>query len=172
MNYLKSLKRIIRVFLILLFCTALSFAQNKVESVDTSTVKIEEFNMQKSAWGAVARSAILPGWGQFYNESYWKIPIVWGAIGYLGYNWVDRHKLFKNYRDLYNQQFELNNTNNETYQELREFYRDQRDLLAVFIGLAYFLNLVDAFVDAHLFDFDVSEDIRTNSAMINIKYSF
>jgi hypothetical protein len=97
---------------------------------------------------------------------------VWGALGYLGYNWADRNKLYKHYRDLYNQEFELKNTKNASYQELREFYRDQRDLLAVFIGLAYFLNLVDAFVDAHLFDFDVSEDIRTNSAMINIKYNF
>lgn len=172
MNYLKSLKKIIRVLVILLYFTTFSHAQNIKDSVDTSNVKTEEFKMQKSAWGAVARSAVLPGWGQFYNESYWKIPIVWGAIGYLGYNWADRNKLYKEYRDLYNQEFELNKTKNASYQELREFYRDQRDLLAVFIGLAYFLNLVDAFVDAHLFDFDVSEDIRTNSAMINIKYSF
>lgn len=172
MNYLKSLKRIIRVLVTLLFFSTLSFAQNSIDSSDTSNVKLDEFKMQKSAWGAVARSAILPGWGQFYNTSYWKIPVVWGVLGYLGYNWADRNKLYKNYRDLYNQEFELNNTKNASYQELREFYRDQRDLLAVFIGLAYFLNLVDAFVDAHLFDFDVSEDIRTNSAMINIKYNF
>lgn len=122
--------------------------------------------MSKSPWGAVLRSALLPGLGQFYNESYWKIPVVWGAIGYFGYLWFDSNSNYKKYRDLY-----LNNNTNQNYLNLREFYRDQRDLNAVFIGLAYFLNLVDAFVDAHLFDFDVSENVD-NSLILSVKIKF
>ncbi len=122
--------------------------------------------MSKSPWGAVLRSAIIPGLGQFYNESYWKIPVVWGAIGYLGYLWFDSNSNYKKYRDLY-----LSNSSNQNYLNLREFYRDQRDLNAVFIGLAYFLNLVDAFVDAHLFDFDVSENVD-NSLILSVKIKF
>lgn len=123
--------------------------------------------MTKSPWGAVLRSAILPGFGQFYNESYWKIPVVWGALGYLGYLWNDSNNKYKKYRDLYSA-----NVNNQTYLTYREFYKDQRDLNAVFIGLAYFLNLVDAFVDAHLFDFNVSEEMDSNKLTLSFKVRF
>ena len=40
--------------------------------------------------GAMLRSAVFPGWGQFYNESYWKIPIVWGVSAWFLYLWIDR----------------------------------------------------------------------------------
>lgn len=123
--------------------------------------------MTKSPWGAVLRSAILPGFGQFYNESYWKIPVVWGALGYLGYLWNDSNNKYKKYRDLYSA-----NVDNQTYLTYREFYKDQRDLNAVFIGLAYFLNLVDAFVDAHLFDFNVSEEMNNNKLALSFKVRF
>ena len=123
--------------------------------------------MTKSPWGAVLRSAILPGFGQFYNESYWKIPVVWGALGYLGYLWNDSNNKYKKYRDLYSA-----NVDNQTYLRYREFYKDQRDLNAVFIGLAYFLNLVDAFVDAHLFDFNVSEEMDSNKLNLSFKVRF
>jgi TM2 domain-containing membrane protein YozV len=122
--------------------------------------------MTKSPWGAVLRSAIFPGLGQFYNESYWKIPIVWGALGYLGYLWNDSNNNYKKYRDLFSA------NNNQIYLNLREHYKDQRDLNAVFIGLTYFLNLVDAYVDAHLFDFDVSEDFNSNKINLSVKIRF
>jgi hypothetical protein len=99
--------------------------------------------MKKSSWGAVLRSAIIPGYGQFYNESYWKIPVVWGFLGYLGYEWKAN-----------NDNMSLYTTNVSN----RNFYRDQRDLFAVYIGLTYLLNLVDAYVDANLFDLDITND--------------
>lgn len=123
--------------------------------------------MKKSPWGAVLRSAVLPGFGQFYNESYWKIPVVWGALGYLVYLWNDSNTKYKKYRDLY-----ISDNTNSVYLTYREFYKDQRDLNAVFIGLAYFLNLVDAYVDAHLFDFDVSEEMKTSKLNLSFKIRF
>jgi len=169
-SFLKSLaKNLIKIFYpaLLIFTISVNI-YGQSEQLQTENVKSDTSNfvMSKSPWGAVLRSAIIPGLGQFYNESYWKIPVVWGAIGYLGYLWFDSNTNYKKYRDLY-----LSNNTNLNYLDLRERYRDQRDLNAVFIGLAYFLNLVDAFVDAHLFDFDVSENVD-NSLILSVKIKF
>ena len=57
--------------------------------------------MQKSPWGAVLRSAVLPGFGQFYNESYWKIPVIWGVGALLISGWVYNNNLYNDNKDLY-----------------------------------------------------------------------
>lgn len=124
----------------------------------------------KSPWGAVVRSALLPGLGQIYNESYWKAPIVWGVSGWFIYNWVNNNNLYRDYRDQYLQSVSTG-SENSLYKSLREFYRDQRDLFAIYLGLTYFLNLVDAYVDAQLFSFDVeglNNEVRLNFR-INLK---
>ncbi len=142
-----------------------------ISAGDQQTENDTVFVMKKSPWGAVLRSAILPGWGQFYNESYWKIPVIWGGTTALVLGWIDRNKLTQQYRDLYYQTVVKGAPDND-YKRLREFYKDQRDLFAVFIGLAYFVNLVDAYVDAHLFDFDISENQFTRAPELNFKFYF
>jgi len=146
----------------------------QVRSSDSSSAKIDtnKFVMQKSAWGAVLRSAILPGLGQFYNESYWKVPIVWGILGYLGYQWNSTNNSYVQYRDLYNESLVNNKNGNSSYLNIREFYKDQRDLFAVFIGLAYLLNLVDAYVDSHLFDFNISKMNSVETMQLSLKIKF
>jgi hypothetical protein len=161
---LKSLKRIIIKLFVILILSTPCIAQ--VQNDTTGTVESSEdtlFQMQKSPWGAVLRSAIIPGWGQLYNESYWKIPVVAGIFSWLIYNYVDNHNNYWDYKKLYLQTGLSNNKIN------REFYRDQRDLFAIYIGLAYLATLVDAYVDAHLFDFSVTED---NGLNLNFKYHF
>ena len=121
--------------------------------------------------GAVLRSAVLPGWGQAYNESYWKIPVIAGFLGYYVYGWVRNDDRYKEYRDLYSDSItEENDQGNPTYLRVREFYKDQRDQFAVYFGIAYFLNLIDAYVDAHLFDFDVTPDPYTHNPQLNIRF--
>jgi len=156
---------------ILLFIIPEISAQNKHPKDSVTNEKDTVFVMQKSPWGAVLRSAVLPGWGQFYNESYWKIPVIWGGTAALVLGWIDRNKLTVQYRDLYSESIR-NGTPDESYKRLREFYKDQRDLFAVLTGLAYFLNLVDAYVDAHLFDFDISENEITRAPELNVKFYF
>jgi hypothetical protein len=127
--------------------------------------------MTKSPWGAVARSAILPGLGQIYNESYWKAPVIWGVLGYFVSVWINQNNLYKKYGDLYDDSITGDNANgNSEYLRLREFYRDQRDEFAIYIVLTYLLNLVDAYVDAHMFDFDVSPEPYTNDPRFNINF--
>lgn len=149
----------------MLLNSALFGFQDSLEVAD-STKEVQTFEMQKSPWGAVARSAILPGWGQIYNESYWKAPVVWGIMGWFVYNWVDNNNKYIDYKNLYLQ------TNDGLAGDYRDFYRDQRDEFAIYIVLTYFLNLVDAYVDAHLFDFSVDENYLTKTKMINVRINF
>ena len=122
--------------------------------------------MEKSPWGAVLRSAILPGFGQFYNESYWKIPIVWGIGALLISGWVHNNGLYKENRDLFIQ------SGNDIYKQRRDFYRDQRDNFTIYLVITYLLNLVDAYVDAHLFDFQVDESFGSSTLRMNYRLNF
>lgn len=126
--------------------------------------------MRKSPWGAVLRSAVLPGFGQYYNESYWKIPLIWGALGYLAYQWNRNNNLYIQYRDEYALST-LKDPTSFAY-KAREFYKDQRDQVAVYIGLTYLLNLVDSYVDAHLFDFSVSNSNMISHYQLNLRINF
>lgn len=141
------------------------FAQDSISVADTNQVDTT-FVMEKSAWGAVLRSAIIPGWGQIYNESYWKVPIVWGVGGWFIYNYLQNNKDYRNYQQIYLTTQNTQDKNN------REFYRDQRDLFAMYFVFTYLANLVDAYVDAHLFDFSVTEDFFRYQPMLNIRMHF
>lgn len=155
----------VSLILIIIFSSSVSYSQDEELIVDeekTDTV----FVMQKSPWGAVLRSAVIPGWGQFYNESYWKIPVIWGLTGWFVYNWIDTNNEYIENRDLYAQ------TNQNIYLLRRDFYRDQRDNFAIYLALTYILTLVDAYVDAHMFDFTVSEDYLTRSPQFHIRINF
>jgi hypothetical protein len=126
------------------------------------------FEPTKSPWGAMARSAVIPGWGQLYNESYYKVPVVFGAFAWIGYNVVDFHDGYLDYRQRY-----LDDPNEPYYRTLREWYRDQRDLFILYGVVAYLANLADAYVDAHMFDFTVEEDFHRNPVpTLKIRYGF
>lgn len=160
---------IINTIKILVFLILLNFsnlAQQDTTTTDTSEVISKVFVMEKSPWGAVARSAIIPGWGQIYNESYWKVPLVWGVMGWFVYVWIDNNNLYQDYKLLYEQ------SPDELYLRYRNFHRDQRDEFAIYLFLTYLLNLVDAYVDSHLFDFNVSENYSTGTKMLNFRLKF
>lgn len=167
MNCLRSLIKIIikSVVIIFLFTTLLT-AQQEVVSDTTISSGEQTFQMQKSPWGAVGRSAILPGWGQFYNEDYWHIPVIWGLLGWFGSQWILNNNNYKTYRDNFIQ------TKDPDDKRKRIFYRDQRDQFTIYIAITYLLNLVDAFVGAHLFDFSVEEDYLMHTPRLKITYHF
>jgi hypothetical protein len=148
---------------VLLLVSTLSNGQELTEKSPPSDTG---FVMQKSPWGAVARSAIIPGLGQFYNESYWKIPVIWGVGALFISGWVYNNNLYKDYKNLFIE------TGNNNYLSYRDFYRDQRDNFTIYLVLLYILNLVDAYVDAHLYDFNVEEDFITGSSRVNFRLYF
>ena len=151
------------------FITLLSFPTARgqaVEAVQVDSARhpvvnvILERRQKKSSLKAVGLSAILPGAGQVYTEQYWKVPVILGLGGYWVYEWVQNNDRYREFRDLYSASLVSSPLQGNTESlSLREFYKDQRDSFAWYIGLLYLLNVVDAFVDAELYDFDVGPDL-------------
>lgn len=163
-NYLNSLTK--HIISILLLLVIINFESKAIDYTYINQQDDTVFVSIKSPWGAVLRSAIIPGWGQIYNQSYWKAPIIWGVTSWFIYVWNLNNDNYWEYQSLFSQ----NGT--AAYKTVRDFYRDQRDLFAIYIGLTYLLNLIDAYVDAHLFDFTVTEDFFTKSPMLNMRIKF
>ena len=120
---------------------------------------------------AIFRSAVFPGWGQAYNKKYWKIPIVYGALGTAAgfflfniktYNELRQAVIYKSDNIPENDLLippEFRTYRVETLQSIRNTYRQYIDYSVLAFILAWGLNVVDAAVDAHLKAFDVSSDL-------------
>ncbi len=117
---------------------------------------------------ATLLSAAVPGAGQIYNRKYWKAPIVWALLGGAGYYMYYNLSTFKDYRNAYKARIDDDPlTLDEQFTDLGDSEvkarRDQAqknfELSIVGLSIVYILNLMDAFVDAHLWDFDVSDDL-------------
>ncbi|MCC8361400.1 DUF5683 domain-containing protein [Salinimicrobium sediminilitoris] len=116
-------------------------------------------------------SAVLPGLGQAYNGKYWKIPIVYTALGVGVYFYLENDRQYDRYRSAYKSRL-AGNTDDEFYDEngqqrvstdalieAQRFYQRNKEVsVMVTLGL-YALNIIDANVDAHLQQFNVSEDL-------------
>jgi len=131
-------------------------AKDTLKSVD-----IDPLTPAKAAF----YSAILPGLGQAYNKKYWKIPIVYGAIGVSLYYYIDSNKSYHQYRDAYKRRLEGFNDDEFSYLDedrlisAQKFYQRNRDLSALFVVGFYVLNIIDANVDAALRQFNVNENL-------------
>ncbi len=110
------------------------------EKADPLNVPMPE---TKSPTVAVIRSALLPGWGQWYNGQKWKALLVFGGEAALVGNAV-----------YYNQQVAKSTTDDD-----RRFYRDVRGRFLWWFLAVHLLNVLDAYVDAHLWDFDTGPDL-------------
>jgi len=109
---------------------------------------------------------VLPGLGQAYNKKYWKIPIVYGALGAGIYFYTTNNKNYNRTRDAYKRriagftddEFQGRLTTDGLLERQRTFRRNQELSLLVTIAF-YALNIIDANVDAHLLQFNVDEDL-------------
>ncbi|MBR5850795.1 MAG: hypothetical protein IKZ12_07040 [Alistipes sp.] len=127
---------------------------------------------------ATTLAFICPGAGQFYNRSYWKVPFVVGGFTTLAYciDWNNRG--FQRFRKAYHLLSDYEK-NPEKYpngptdefrgryaasfmKNLRNNYRRNRDLCIILTGGMYLLQVIDAHVDAHLKDYDISDDLSIN----------
>lgn len=113
---------------------------------------------------AALYSAVLPGLGQIYNRKYWKLPIVYAGFGTMVY-FIDRNNRYYNDLkrglidpdyDLIYYDFELTR---EQLERGKDIYKRWRDLSIILTVGFYALQIIDATVDAYLFDWDVGEDI-------------
>jgi hypothetical protein len=131
-------------------------------------VKVETEPPKKSPTLAILMSMVVPGVGQVYVKRYITIPIIWG----LGYtfvrSWIRQDDLYRQYRDQYAQSVLADTVNKRGDSGLlnaRDFYRDDRDRFAFYIAIVYILNIVDAYVGASLYSFDVSDQLGGSAAI-------
>ncbi|WP_456313872.1 DUF5683 domain-containing protein [Pseudomonas shirazensis] len=154
------------ILLFLLFGLTSIFAQEKPLIIAADSLKSETIDPLRPAKAAFY-SAILPGLGQIYNKKYWKLPLVYGAIGTSAYLYVDNQKNYKLYRNEYKNRLAGNKSDEEYLSKLSESqllnaqkgYQRNRDLSALFIAGFYILNIIDANIDAALSQFNVSEKL-------------
>jgi len=114
-------------------------------------------------------SAALPGLGQAYNKRYWKIPIIFGAFGTIGYFIGWNNNKYQQYRNAYllKKSFPLEeldddlaiNISEDNLKRGLDYYRRNRDLLMILLVGVYVIQILDAHIDAHLMEFDVSDDL-------------
>ena len=116
-------------------------------------------------------SAIIPGTGQIYNKKYWKAPIVYAGFVGLAYSFQFNQSRYVKYRDALKYRLDDDASTTDAYTniysddqltELYQYYHRYRDLTVIGAAALYLLNIVDAAVDAHLFTFNVSDDLSLN----------
>ena len=127
------------------------------------TISAQEYG-EKIPKKAALYSAILPGAGQVYTKKYWKVPIIYGGLITSAYYINESNDLYQLYKSTYLNRLDGDFTDNLNYSDsdlrtLTEHYRRNREVSALLFTLTYILNIVDASVNAHLFDYDVSEDL-------------
>ncbi|MDO4880604.1 MAG: DUF5683 domain-containing protein [Capnocytophaga sp.] len=177
------------------------FCVNSFAQTDSLSVKPKEFipvtkdsinvynviDTEKITWNtdplspakAAFYSAIIPGLGQIYNKSYWKVPLVYGAIGTGIYFYVSNSNEYDRYRDAYKRRIDgfrddefYGDPNNErprysddALRRAQNYYRRNKEMsLLITIGL-YALNIIEANVDAHLKQFNVDERLSIEPYM-------
>lgn len=168
-----------RHWLVLFFCAfcLTNFAQNtedtQEEVVETDAYKpviMDPLAPSKAAF----YSAILPGLGQAVNKKYWKIPIVYAALGTSIYFYLDNDKSYKRYRNAYKRRLagfvddefygegDIPLLSNDALIRAQQTLRRNKELsLLITIGL-YALNIIDANVDAHLLQYNMDENLAVN----------
>lgn len=143
-----------------------------IDSIMEITEPINPLSPAKAAF----YSAILPGLGQAYNKKYWKIPIVYGAIGTGVYFYINNNNEYNRYRDAYKSrlagfqtdEFYFDSQGNKLSNPLvtteglergQKFYRKNKEVSLLFILGAYALNIIWANVTAHLLQYNVDENL-------------
>ncbi|HZJ73178.1 MAG TPA: DUF5683 domain-containing protein [Perlabentimonas sp.] len=118
-----------------------------------------------SPFTAMMFSALVPGMGQIYNQKPWKLPFVYGGLASIYYIIDFNQRGYKRFGDALKQwpNDEFGGTRPEKdLIVLRNGYRRNRDLAIIGISAFYLLNIIDAYVDAHFFSWDMSDDLAYN----------
>ena len=179
-----------RSFLVFIFVVFGAYAQDKDVKKDEKlsgdllkdiplssdykgVIKVADYNPLAPAKAAFL-SAILPGLGQAYNKRFWKIPIVYGALATSAYYYITNAWAYNRYRTAYKlRKADLKDefTTDEGFYLISEdglkraqeiLQRNKDESMLIFIGI-YFAQILDAATDAHLLQFDISDEISIRS---------
>ena len=140
---------------------------------DTTKQAVDTFYTKRKANRAALFSAILPGAGQVYNKKYWKPPILYAGLIALGYSIEFNNRYYQIFRKAYKYRVDGDSTTVDDYQDIypdanallvrKDYYRRTRDLMWIIASGVYILNIIDAYVDAQLSDFDISDNLSFNA---------
>lgn len=136
------------------------------ESVKTDTLAPKVHSPKKATY-----LALVPGLGQIYNKKYWKLPIVYAGFGVTGYFAFSNRSLYLDYNEAYKCSVNLGedctNVLAEKYTSdelstIRDYYRRNMELSYIIMGAWYILQILDASVDAHLYYWEVDENLSVD----------
>ena len=113
---------------------------------------------------AAIYSLVVPGLGQAYTKKYWKIPLIYVGLATSYYYIDESYEMYSDYKNSYIERLSGNYSDRHPYSnsqlvELTEYYRRNTELSVLCFALTYIINIVDASVSAHLFDYNISEDL-------------
>jgi hypothetical protein len=186
LKYNMSRCRILLFFTALSFLPVLAMAQMR-DTLDIAMEPVSELQIEEvyrhSPHKASMYAAIFPGLGQVYNKKYWKLPILYGGIGGMAYGIHFNTKYYNLYRSAY-RDFLIRDPGNTSYEKVlpstltiedvhgsyadwfqralqskRRYYKRYRDMTYIGMFAIYVISIIDASVDAHFYDFDISDDL-------------
>lgn len=143
-----------KILFLILFSSSLGYSQD---------VKIKIFNPQKAS----RLSAIVPGLGQVYNKQYWKLPVIYGGYAVIGHYIKFNNDMYHEFKNALTYEIDddattinpFPNFSRNSLERNMDFWRRNRDMLIIFTGVYYLLNIVDAHIFAHLNEFDINNDL-------------
>lgn len=143
-----------------MFLVVAASLNSKAQSPIDSTARVH--SVKKATW----LSAALPGAGQVYNHKIWKVPIVYGGLVAMGYFIKTNNDKYQKYNEALIKRYdtdpnneELTNITSENLRLLSDNYHRNRDLSIAGAFFVYLLNIIDAHVDAHLYTFNVDDNL-------------
>jgi hypothetical protein len=142
------------------------------------TIRQSSDNEFPSPRSVMFKSMMIPGWGQVQNRQIWKVPVIYGLFTGVGVYTVYLHNQYQDFRAAFYNSFpenddlrfgptpeRLQGVSPNELQSNRNSFRNQRDFMFIVFGLAYGLNVLDAYVFAHMRSFDVSDDLSARTTL-------
>ena len=168
------------ILAIFLLSSLYCFSQKDTTNVVVKGQKLSSNNIYNplSPSKAAFYSAVFPGGGQAYNKKYWKVPLAWAAVGIPTYFYLDNNGEYKRYRKAYKlrktglvDEFTLEDGTElislTGLERAQKTLRGNRDLSLLVVIIGYVLQIVEASVNAHLLQFDASDNITVNPTIMS-----
>ncbi len=175
----RSILNAVYLVLIFLFVQTTSYGQN--DTVQNPGVEmdlaadnkvIDTVNISKEPWQPDPKKALwfslaFPGLGQIYNHSWWKTPFIYGGLGVSIWFISENHQNYKDFRLAYSDSFDPDTDNDlvkkypnqESLRRVRDIYYKRYQLSIIATAAIYLINGLEAYVDAHLKNFEISDDL-------------
>ena len=160
------------IIIFLFFHATFSYGQQSKDFIADS-VKVKTHSPKLASLLSMA----VPGMGQVYNKKYWKVPVIYVGFGALIYFADKNNNIYQKYKTAYQYRIDDDSTTVDNYPyasednllDQKDYWRRNRDLCYIGTIVLYVLNIVDASVDANLFDYDISDDLSLRVEPLLIK---